>query len=159
MLDLVTYFKLGQKYRRLTLEMIPYASDSDHISLNFSEQLFWQKVFKISYFPPRLSSTIRLVISLRPRDKSDLKWITAYKWHTESYSLSLFWQLIKKLIHTREIMSDHVGELIFFLRGNKVENRPNVERTRRKMKVRLVERCQDQRKRSVSKTKILIYFE
>ena len=53
-------------------------------------------------------------------------------------------------------MSDHVGELIFFLRGNKVENRPHVERTRRKMKVRLVERCQDQRKRSVSKTKNLI---
>ena len=43
---------------------------------------------------------------------------------------------------------DHVGELIFFMRGNKVANKEHVERTRRKMKESMMEQFKHQRQRS-----------
>ena len=43
---------------------------------------------------------------------------------------------------------DHVGELIFFMRGNKIANKEHVERTRRKMKESMIEQFQHRRKRS-----------
>ena len=40
---------------------------------------------------------------------------------------------------------DHVGELIFFMRGNKIANKEHVERTRRKMKESMIEHFQHRR--------------
>ena len=40
-------------------------------------------------------------------------------------------------------VQDHIGELIFFLRGNKIKSKLNVDKTRNKIKNQLIQSFSD----------------